>query len=198
MKLIRKLGTALSFATMAAIFFVGFTEISRARAEQAQMKLDAERVELEIEAQRIVAEIGEAQLQCLAKNIFFEARSEGISGQVAVAWVTLNRVNAENYPDSICGVVHQGRKDASGNMIRNKCQFSWYCDGKGDTIPSNSIAQKAWSNAQMVAHVVLLDWARGRSGTVHGATMYHANYVNPKWTKAYDRVAVVGNHIFYR
>jgi N-acetylmuramoyl-L-alanine amidase len=66
----------------------------------------------------------ETALMCLALNIYFEARSEPIQGQIAIAEVTLNRVASPNFPNDVCSVVLQ---DNSAG-----CQFSWWCDGKSD------------------------------------------------------------------
>ena len=143
-------------------------------------------------------DVGSSQIECLAKNIFFEARDQSVAGQVAVAWVTLNRVNNARYPNTICGVVTQGMRDDSGNMLKNKCQFSWYCDGKPDVIAKAEVAQRAWEDAQTIAEVVVLDWIRGQVGTVHGATMYHATYVNPRWANEFKVVMRIDDHIFYR
>lgn len=134
---------------------------------------------------------------CLAQNIFFEARNQSLEGQVAVAWVTLNRMESSKFPATICSVVKQANKDKNGKVIRNQCQFSWYCDGKSDRIPGNKIAQKAWADAQLIADVVLLDWARAKESPVKNATYYHANYVNPYWADAFTQIAVVEDHIFY-
>lgn len=151
----------------------------------------------EVKAQERLSTITDKDRYCLAQNIFFEARNQSVEGQVAVAWVTLNRMEDSKFPESICGVVKQAHRDAAGNVIRNKCQFSWYCDGKSDNIPNNVVAQRAWENAQLIAEVVLLDWARSKASPVENATFYHAHYVNPKWARAFDKVAVVGDHIFY-
>jgi spore germination cell wall hydrolase CwlJ-like protein len=152
----------------------------------------------EARAEEKLAQIEDNDKNCLAKNIFFEARDQETEGRVAVAWVTLNRMESSRYPTTICAVVEQGHRDSNGNPIRNKCQFSWYCDGKSDNIPDNVIAQRAWSDAQLIAEVVLLDWARGKRGPVFGATMYHADYVNPYWSDSYQRVAQIDTHIFYK
>lgn len=148
-------------------------------------------------AQEKLATISDEDQMCLAQNIYFEANNQSVEGQVAVAWVTLNRMEDPNFPDTICDVVKQARRDENGNIIRNKCQFSWYCDGKSDKIPSDEVSQRAWEKAQLISHVVLLDWARAKASPVENATFYHAHYVNPKWASAFDRVAVVGDHIFY-
>ena len=135
---------------------------------------------------------------CLAMNVFFEARNQSTLGQVAVAWVTLNRMTSSSYPATLCDVVKQGHTDSEGNMVRNKCQFSWYCDGKNDRVPDNAIAQRAWEDAQLVAEVVLLDWARARTSPVESAVMYHADYVEPYWAASYEEVTNIDEHIFYQ
>lgn len=151
----------------------------------------------EVQAQEALRPITQEDRVCLAQNVFFESRDQSTLGQVAVAWVTLNRMTASQFPMTICEVVKQGHKDADGNMIRNKCQFSWYCDGKSDRIPSNVIAQHAWEDAQLVADVVLLDWARARMSPVENATFYHAEYVSPYWADSFTEVVSIGDHIFY-
>jgi len=81
-----------------------------------------------------VMENRKKQLTCLAKNIYFEARNEPFAGQFAVALVTLNRVNDTAFPDTICKVVYQGIHTTDGFPKRDRCQFSWYCDGASDNL----------------------------------------------------------------
>lgn len=130
---------------------------------------------------------------CLAKNIYFEARSESELAKRAVGWVTLNRVMSDRYPDSICEVVQQGIKNSDGSMRRHMCQFSWYCDGKSD-IPQE---EDEWREALRVAYMVQYNYSQF-SDPVEGATMYHATYVSPRWTDSYERVTRIDSHIFYR
>lgn len=151
----------------------------------------------EAQAQQAVQRISEEDKYCLQQNIFWEARNQSTLGQVAVAWVTLNRLESNRFPDTICGVVKQGRQNADGSMVRNQCQFSWYCDGKSDRVPNNVIAQRAWEDAGLVAEVVLLDWVRNKTSPVSAAVMYHADYVNPYWAASYDQVVQIDSHIFY-
>jgi spore germination cell wall hydrolase CwlJ-like protein len=151
----------------------------------------------EAQAQQAVLNISAEDKHCLQQNIFFEARNQSTLGQVAVAWVTLNRMESDRFPDTICGVVKQGHKNSDGSMIRHQCQFSWYCDGKSDRVPNNVIAQRAWEDAGLVAEVVLLDWARNSRSPVSNAVMYHADYVDPYWSSSYDRVTQIDSHIFY-
>ncbi len=91
------------------------------------------------------------QVQCMALNVYYEARGSNLADKAAVADVVLNRVNDTRYPDTVCGVVKQGLQDASGNMLRNKCQFSWYCDGRSD-YPTD---RKSWEKAKRTAMYVL-------------------------------------------
>lgn len=153
----------------------------------------------EAQAQHQLSTVTQEDRECLAQNVFFEARNQSTLGQVAVAWVTINRMTASEFPMTLCEVVKQGRKDANGNMLRNQCQFSWYCDGKSDRIPDNIVAQAAWQQAQLIAEVVLLDWARWGQieSPVENATFYHADYVTPYWAAQFTEIATVDNHIFY-
>lgn len=119
-----------------------------------------------------------AARSCLATAIYFEARSESQLGQFAVATVILNRAKAANYPSSICGVVYQGASRL------NACQFSFACDGQSD-LPQNG---RAWETAVAVATLAL---------DVAAATHYHADYVDPSWSRSLHRLTKIGRHIFY-
>lgn len=145
------------------------------------------------------------ELYCLALNIYHEARDEPLAGQLAVADVVLNRVEHTKYPNTICEVIKEGPvkeswktrqtpdpNDAEYYPIKNKCQFSWYCDGKPDTIHED----EAWRKAQYYAYLILEQGAfRGIS---EGSTHYHADYVNPHWAPHFLFVGRIGTHFFYR
>ena len=122
-------------------------------------------------------------LHCLALNVYHEARSEPLEGQLAVAAVTLNRVASESFPDSVCRVVKQGGER------RNRCQFSWWCDGKSDE-PTN---QAEWSEVNDLANNFL---ARRPQDPTDGALFYHATSIQRPWGR--HLTAQIGNHIFYR
>lgn len=124
-------------------------------------------------------------LHCLALNIYHEARSEPLSGQLAVAQVTLNRVASESFPHSVCEVVKQG------GQKRNRCQFSWWCDGKSD----QPTEMKAWQKSLDLGRRVLAEQV---SDPTDGALFYHATYVSPKWSRSFQRTAQIGRHLFYR
>ena len=148
-------------------------------------------------------ELSDEQIFCLAQNIYFEAGNQSLEGMAAVADVTLNRVQEERYPDTICDVVKSGVKHPNGMMKKHKCQFSWYCDGKSDAIP-NMPNNQTWQNAEFVAKAMLLQYNMTDTGDYFGitcgATHYHANYVVPNWIedRGMDRVKQIGSHIFYK
>ena len=129
---------------------------------------------------------------CMAQNIYYEARSSSLADQAAVADVVLNRMQDRRYPNTICEVVKQGQQHASGQMVRNKCQFSWYCDGKSDY----PLDQDAWHQAQQIAYLIMhMDRFRG---ITEGATHYHAHYVDPNWASTLQLVGSIGDHVYYR
>jgi hypothetical protein len=126
-----------------------------------------------------------AEENCLARAIYFEARSESELGQLAVAKVILNRTKDPNYPKTICGVVYQG------SDRRNSCQFSFACDGMPDDIKS----KPAWDRSKRIAQKAL---AGDQTVRIMGAaTHYHADYVRPKWSREMRRLIKIGRHIFY-
>lgn len=130
--------------------------------------------------------------QCLALNIYYEARGSNLADKAGVSDVVLNRVQDTRYPNTVCEVVKQGVQNADGSMKRNKCQFSWYCDGKHDRPQDEDL----WMNAQLIAFQMLEnDKFRG---ITEGATHYHATYVNPRWASTLQQVGRIGAHIFYR
>jgi spore germination cell wall hydrolase CwlJ-like protein len=132
------------------------------------------------------------QQECMAKNIYHEARNEGVQGQRAVAWVTMNRVAHEDYPDTVCDVVYEAVIDDTGNPLRNQCQFSWYCDGKSDEVRN----QAAWNVANNIAADVMDKFGKETDPT-GGSIMYHADYVHPYWSSSYKREVQIDTHIFY-
>lgn len=129
----------------------------------------------------------EKQLDCLAINIYREAGSEPFEGKVAVAQVTLNRVNNGNFGRDVCQVVYQ-KKTIAGKTI---CQFSWACNSAH---VNRLINKESYAECYRVAVKVLLEGFRLDS--IKDALFYHAVYVSPKWSL--DRVATIGQHIFYR
>ena len=144
-----------------------------------------------------IAQEATKQHECLARNIYFEARNEPFAGQFAVAMVTLNRVYDKLFPKSICEVVYQGIHWASGHPKRDRCQFSWYCDGKVDDVKN----KRAYMESETIADLAMEQYktlkAKGLDIT-EGARYYHTYEVSPRWSKVYPVVGRIGDHIFYR
>jgi spore germination cell wall hydrolase CwlJ-like protein len=127
------------------------------------------------------------QLECLTKNIYFEAGTEPFEGKVAVAQVTLNRVESGRFGRDVCGVVYQ----KNVIMERIVCQFSWTCTGIGGP---KVIYPALYRESEEVAKKVLLE--NFRLPSMSTAMYFHADYINPRWGK--PQVAKIGRHIFYR
>jgi len=138
------------------------------------------------------------QLACLYDNIYFEARNQPIAGQLAVMFVTLNRVKDDRFPDTICEVVYQGSHKPSWKdpekliPIKHKCQFSWYCDGLSDQINN----AKAYEQIVTLVKKTLI--TKKIIDITDGALFYHADYVKPSWAKTKKKTVEIEDHIFYR
>lgn len=117
---------------------------------------------------------------CLAQVIYFEARGEPKLGQIAVAHVTINRRDSKLFPNTICKVVSQ----------KKPCQYSWFCDGKSDRLPSN----KHGNNAIALANSIL---TKRPPDITNGALFFHATSVSPNW-KNLEKTIEIGSHVFYR
>lgn len=123
------------------------------------------------------------QVDCLSENIYFEAGHESETGRVAVALVTMNRLQDFRYPKDICSVVKQ--------RVNLMCQFSWFCESgkKVSNTHAYNVSQKTalhvYSNYDKISDVT------------KGALFYHADYVNPNWHKL-EKTTTIGRHIFYK
>lgn len=126
------------------------------------------------------------QLGCLTRNIYWEAANEPFEGKVAVAQVTMNRLESGRFANTVCGVVQQK------NIVYEKviCQFSWYCDSAIKTKP---VHPALWREAEEVAKKVYFE--DFRLPGLKNAIYYHADYVNPRWGK--PKITKIGRHIFY-
>ncbi|WP_241126866.1 cell wall hydrolase [Novosphingobium terrae] len=122
---------------------------------------------------------------CIASAIYYEAASESLTGQLAVAQVILNRLRHPRYPKTICAVVHQGGERATG------CQFTFVCDGALSRQPDPARLQRA----RLVAQAALHGATSAQTGQ---ATHYHTVWIVPLWAKDLRKVAIIGNHVFYR
>lgn len=162
------------------------------------------------------------EVQCLAENIYFEARAESFSGKAAVGNVTRNRVLDSRWPNTYCSVVTQGpvreswktkqHKDlADSERVyyprKHRCQFSWYCDGNkdviwanyektGQTIEGNA---RAWRESVETAIYILEVGTMSIKDNTNGAVFYYAhNLVYPSWAETKKYLGVLGNHTFMK
>ena len=141
----------------------------------------------------VVKLVNPEELECMSKNIYFEAALESTAGKLAVAQVTMNRVNSAQYPNTVCKVVYQGRHYKSGLPVKNRCQFSWYCDGKLDVPPTSG---SMWKDSREVAKYVLS--TPDLMDITDGATHYHADYISsPRWADPHRKTVEIDTHIFY-
>ena len=130
---------------------------------------------------------------CLASNIYWESRNQSLGGKMAVAQVVMNRVDKGRFPDTICSVVKQTKYYPSGGIDLHDCQFSWYCDGRGDEPYENE--QHIYEDAFYLA-VNMID--NRTMDMTEGATHYHSDKVYPYWADSLQRMTQIDNHIFYK
>lgn len=135
-----------------------------------------------------VAQAQRKSLECLARNVYFEARGEPLAGQYAVAEVTLNRQASRLYPRTICEVVYQKNWDPLRK--RYVGAFSWT---EFDSLPDPG--GEEWQRAWRVAEAVYYGKAIPQ---LQGALFFHATYIKPDWAKSKQRVARIGRHVFYK
>lgn len=194
-KICRSWALIAGVALLSSPWLMGTTETPAQPAPTTAVAV-AERPVSILEIRAVI--IDPEDLKCLAQNIYHEARGEGERGMRAVAHVTVNRVDHDRFPDTVCGVVRQAKYSewwrAQGKLVplRNRCQFSWYCDGRSDQITN----QKAWRKSLRIAEEVL---AGHSEDLTQGATHYYNPHkANPGWSQVYARTAQVENHTFLR
>jgi spore germination cell wall hydrolase CwlJ-like protein len=170
------------------ILFVilGLALVSAIGYKAVMFKLERNK-EIALTMSGVTAEVRNKQLECLAKNIYYEAGNQSFEGKVAVAQVTINRTESGQFPADICKVIYQK------NVVYQRvlCQFSWYCENPSGRPPKNAAMFK---ESELVARQVLLEGFRLPG--LKEALYYHADYVNPKWNR--EKVAKIGAHIFYK
>ena len=156
------------------------------------------------------------ELNCLAKNIFFEAANEPEEGKVAVGLVTLNRASDPRFPRTVCGVVdqrvtrmieHQGTRQVQMSWGRTKtekttvwskltiCQFSWRCM----FVKTPKSQDERWLESQQIARDLLasdVTYADYRDKYAN-ALYFHATGIRPVWAKEKKHVSRIGGHHFY-
>lgn len=128
-------------------------------------------------------EPNEENYLCLAKGIYFEAGNQSKKGKEAVGWVIFNR--SYKFNKSICEVL--------SHKLGNKCQFDWYCEGKGNTIPNN----KNWKESFNVARDMVQNYDK-YSDFTDGALYFHATYAKAEWMRKQKFTVKIEDHLFYK
>jgi len=159
------------------------------------------------------------ELKCMAENIYFEGRAEPMIGKIGIAHVVINRVKDERFPTTICEVVKQGpvreswktrqhkdlaKEDRKYFPIKNRCQFSWYCDGQKDiiwaTYMNGDVIQEnmtAWRDSIHVA-LFVINGDYSMDPTDGAVFYYNPHIANPAWGAIYNETVVIGNHRFMK
>ena len=152
-----------------------------------------------VETNLIIAEtkiakvVDPKQLNCLAKNIFYEAGNEPLNGQAAVARVVMNRIK-HGFGKNPCDVIYQASHvdrliDDEIQKVK-LCQFSWVCEGKAEPNKNNT----KYKQAERIAYEVLA-YDEYKDVVPNTTLFFHNLHVDPLWP--YKQVAKIGNHIFY-
>lgn len=176
-----------AFTTM-LLKFLGLMLIAVVLVQAVNIKFDKLREGSEAYRQGFVSTADRTrQLDCLTRNIYWEAASEPFEGKVAVAQVTMNRVASGQFGEDVCGVVYQ-KNNYLGKII---CQFSWVCEATHKIRP---IYPALYRESEEVAKKVLLE--NFRLSTMHDALYFHGDYVSPNWGK--KKISQIGRHIFYK
>jgi len=154
-------------------------------ARRNAMPTDGDAVMTEAFLSTMTTPKGNSEWECLADALYFEARGEALQGVFAVGEVIMNRVDGAEYPNTICGVVHQG----TGRKFA--CQFTWTCDNNSDDIGNAA----AFGRVGKVAKLLVDGLPRRLTA---GATHYHTKAVHPSWANRFPRTASIGAHYFYK
>jgi len=176
-----------AFTTM-LLKFLGLMLIATVLVQAVNIKFENLREGSEAYRQGFVSTADRTrQLDCLTRNIYWEAASEPFEGKVAVAQVTMNRVTSGKFGEGVCGVVYQ-QNNYLGKIV---CQFSWVCEATHKIRP---IYPALYRESEEVAKKVLLE--NFRLSTMRDALYFHGDYVNPNWGK--KKISQIGRHIFYK
>lgn len=123
-------------------------------------------------------------ITCMARSIYWESKGGNSPDMEAVASVVMNRLGHEGFPDTVCGVVKQGSESAH-------CQFSWWCDGRSDSVQEEA----RYAIAKEIARKAL---NRQLDDRTHGALYFHDRHVSPDWARAYVKTTETADFLFYK
>lgn len=126
----------------------------------------------------------EDAITCMARSIYWESKGLAREKMEAVASVVMNRVAAEDFPNTVCEVVKQGAESGP-------CQFSWWCDGRPDSVQE----EEPYSVAVDVARRTLNQQV---SDPTDGALYFHDQSVRPSWASTFSLTKEAGGLLFYK
>jgi spore germination cell wall hydrolase CwlJ-like protein len=126
----------------------------------------------------------EDALTCLARTVYWEAKGEDLAAMEAVANVVMNRLASDDFPQTVCEVVTQGKDEGP-------CQFSWWCDGNPDDIEEPERFEMTMDVARRALNQELTD-------RTNGALYFHGQGSTPDWAADYVETVTLGEHVFYR
>ena len=185
-----QLTTKVLYATLVMILAFGSTQISSTQDNNLVQIIKQEQ-DQELLAQIDREERWMKEIGCLARNVYYEARGESLQGQMAVALVTLNRVESGMFPNTVCGVVNERKQVATKGTV---CQFSWRCESH--TNPQKHI--KHSHESYQAALQAIINYQSLTNTLVTADTLFfHATTVRPFWRTVKQRLAKIDNHIFY-
>jgi len=182
-------------AFLMVMTWVIITDIDQVKEDVIEIKEDVIEIKEDVkELELIMPPFNlENSYHCLASNIYWEARNQSLEGKLAVAQVTLNRVESSKYPNTICGVVTQTRYYPSGRIDLHSCQFSWYCDGLKDE------PVETWGFSYEESYNLAINFLEKRPVDVtEGSTHYHSVKVEPYWSSGLHKTTQIEEHIFYK
>lgn len=161
--------------------------------------------------------LSDKDVECLARNIFYEAGGEPIEGKAAVGIVTLNRTQDERYPQTVCGVVKQRTVLSVPHRVKEvkTIKTDWLSPPKQVVEVKTTWVQKVvyqfswvgqrnikireddprWIESRAVAEELARGGYENWQEKYANAMNFHAVYVRPGWKLR--RIGRVGNHIFY-
>lgn len=156
------------------------SRISNVEEQVLEMRNDVRDIKQAVLTQTSVKiKYNKNDIECLARNIYWEAGTEPMTGKIAVGNITVNRVKTHYWGSHICDVVY------------SPAQFSWTKERKRAW---KTLKGQAWTDSKAAAEAVLNGLMIKQ---LDSALYYHADYVNPAWRDTSKRVLKVGRHIFY-
>lgn len=164
--------------------------------------------------------LSDRDVECMARNIFYEAGSEPTEGKIAVGIVTLNRTQDGRFGKSVCDVVRArtvvvknqeikktevvrtgyfGRPEAveKREIVAREvpvCQFSWTCGGYARKPKSDD---ERWIESQEIAKRLAQGEYEEERSKYGSALFFHNTGVRPLWAKTKQLVTRTGHHFFY-